>query len=374
MHLFKKVLLTLAGLAVLLGAIVGLKVLQIADLIGFATAMEEAGMPPTPVATSLANSDEWEESQGYTGSLRAIQGVTLTAEVGGKVVRIPVENGAMVKEGDILIELDTEKEAAELASAQARLRLANINLERSKGLLEKRIVPRSEVDTAEAVYEQAVSEADNLKAAIAKKVIRAPFSGRVGLRLVNLGQTVSPGDELIPLHDSDPIFVEFSVPQNKLGTISEGSRLRVTADGAEKPFAGTVSAFNPMVDEETRTARVQGTLANPGEVLKPGQFVGVEVLSPELKKVVSVPLSAIVSAAYGDSLFIVEEKEGGHRVRQQFVTIGSIRGDFVSILEGVSPGDRVVTAGAFKLSNDAAVTINDEMQPPPSLSPTPENS
>jgi len=370
----KTILLTVAGLVVVLGGIVGLKVFQIGNLIGFASAAEAAGMPPTPVATSVAVGETWEETLKFTGSLRAVQGVTLTAELPGTVVKVAVENGAAVKEGDVLLELDTTLEQADLASAMAGLRLAKINLERNKELLDKRIIAQSEYDTAVATFDQEQARAVTLQATIAKKIIRAPFTGQAGLRRVNLGQTVAAGDELIPLHSSDPIYVEFSVPQTRLDSISVGQSLRVLTDGVKEPVTGEITAINPVVDEATRSARVQGTLRNEDGRLRAGLFAEVEVVMPQKLEVVSVPMSSILNAAYGDSVYVIEEKEGKMVARQQFVQLGRSRGDFVAVIKGLSAGDRVVSAGAFKLTNGATVLINDEMQPEASLEPTPDNS
>ncbi|GAB4178108.1 MAG: efflux RND transporter periplasmic adaptor subunit [Terrimicrobiaceae bacterium] len=370
----KKLVIVLIGLALGLGLVIGLKVFQIRDLIGFATEMEKAGMPPVPVATALAVENSWEDTLEFTGSLRAVQGVMLSAELGGKVSKIAVENGANVTEGEVLIELDTTQERADLAAAEANLRLAKANLERTKELMAKRIVAQSEFDTAAASYDESVARVATLQATIAKKIIRAPFSGRVGIRRVNLGQTVREGDELIPLHSSDPIYVEFSVPQTRLAGIRTGQKLRLTTDGVPNPVEGEITAINPVVDEVSRTARVQGTLRNSEGLLRAGQFARVEVVLPEKLEVVMIPLSAVIAAAYGDSVFVIEEKDGKLTARQQFVRVGLRRGDFVSIEKGLSAGDRVVSAGAFKLSNGATVLINDEMQPAASLSPTPDNS
>lgn len=371
---FKKIALTVGGLVVLLGAIVALKATQIGSLIGFATAMEKAGMPPSPVATVLAVQTTWEETLRFTGSLRAVQGVTLTAELPGTVVRIGVENGAEVQQGEVLLELDTTQEQADLASATAGLRLAKINLDRNRGLIEKRIIAQSEYDTAAATFDQEKAKTATLQATIAKKIIQAPFTGRVGIRTVNLGQTVKAGDELIPLHSSDPIYVEFSVPQTRLDSIAVGQAIRVTTDGVKQPVEGLVTAINPVVDEATRTARVQGTLHNKDGVLRAGLFAEVEVVLPERQDVVAVPISAVINAAYGDSIFVVEEADGTLKVRQQFVKLGRKRGDFVAVTKGLNAGDRVVSAGAFKLTNGASVLVNDAMQPEPSLNPTPDNS
>jgi len=361
--MLKKFLWVAGGLVVVLGAVLGLKAVQILSLIGFAREMEAAGFPPVPVATREAERAEWEETLRFTGSLKPVQGVTLTAEVPGTVSAIHVENGALVAEGEPLMDLDAREEKAELASARARLRLAGLNLDRTRGLLEKRIIAQSEFDAAKATYDEAEAVVENLLALIAKKSIRAPFAGQAGIRLVNLGQTVATGDRLLPLHSSDPIFVEFAVPQTQLAKIAVGHTLRVTGDGLDAPVAGEVTVINPVVDEASRTARVQGVLRNADGALRPGQFVLVDVVLPDKREVVAIPSSAVVAASYGDSVFVVEEDGGKMVARQQ---------DFIAVEKGLDPGDRVVSAGAFKLSNGAVVAPNDAMQPEPSLNPVPE--
>jgi len=373
MKRWKKIALTVGGLVVLLGGIVALKATQIGSLIGFSTAMEKAGMPPSPVATVVAVQAAWEETLKFTGSIRAVQGVTLTVELPGKVLRIGVENGAQVKQGDVLMELDTTQEQADLASAEAGLRLAKLNLDRNKGLLDKRIIAQSDYDSIAAIFDQEQAKTATIRATIAKKIIRAPFAGRVGIRTVNLGQTVRAGDELIPLHSSDPIYVEFSVPQTRLDSISVGQTIRVTTDGLKMPVVGLITAINPVVEEATRTARVQGTLENKEGLLLAGLFAEVEVVLPEKVDVVAVPISAVTTAAYGDSIFVIEENGDKLTARQQFVKLGRKRGDFVSVIKGLNSGDRVVSAGAFKLTNGAPVVVNDAMQPEASLAPTPVN-
>jgi membrane fusion protein (multidrug efflux system) len=370
----KKFLVVAVGLLLVVGGILFLKGAQIASLIGWATEAEKAGMPPVPVATVEATHEKWERTLRFTGSLRPVQGVTLAVEEGGTISRIAVENGATVRQGDLLVEIDTRRERADLASAEAKLRLAGLNLDRARGLLDKRIVAQSELDSAQAGYDEALAAVESLKATIAKKTITAPFSGRVGIREVNLGQTVRPGDLLMPLHSSDPIFVEFAVPQTRLADVRMGQRVRVTGDGLSTAAEGEVTAINPQVDEASRTARVQGTLANPDGVMRPGQFVEVDVVLPGADAVVAIPASSVVRSPFGDSVFVIEEAEGKMVARQQFVTLGGLRGDFVAVEKGLSPGARVVSAGAFKLSNGAVVAPNDGMQPEPSRHPTPENS
>jgi len=363
-----------AGLVVVIGVVLGLKAAQIMNLIGFASAQAAAGMPPVPVATVLAEKQSWEETLDFPGTLRPVQGVLIRAELPGVIKNIPVENGAAVKKGDLLVEYDVTPELAELAAAEARLRLAKVNLERAQDLLARRTVAQSEFDAAKSSYDEAISTVTNLNAILARKMIRAPFDGVVGIREVNPGQRVAAGDALMPLQDNDPVYVEFDVPQTRLAKLATGLPLRVTTDGLAEPAMGEITVINPVVDEVTRTARVQGTLANPDGVLRPGQFVRVSAVLPARNDVVTVPISALLNEAYGSSVFVIEEDGGKLHARQRFVKPGRQRGDFIAIEKGLSPGDRVVSAGAFKLTNGATVVPNDEMQPPASLDPRPDNS
>jgi membrane fusion protein (multidrug efflux system) len=386
----KKSIQALAGFGIALlvvGPVTGLKVFQIGNLIAFAGTMEKAGLPPAAVATAQVQTVAWGDTLTAVGSLEPVQGVTLSAELGGKVVEIAVESGAAVAVGDLLVRLDTSTEEASLASAQASLRLARINLDRARDLLAQKTISQSEFDAADATHAQAIADVANIEAVIAKKAVRAPFAGRVGIRLVNLGQTLREGDPIIPLQSLDPIYVAFSVPQQHLAELAVGQTLRLTINGIAAPAEGRITAINPQLDPATRNVRVQGTLANSDERLRPGMFANVSVALPGSEEVVAVPLTAILRAPYGDSVFIVEEKEGQTFARQQFVRLGRSIGDFVAVIEGVKPGQRVVSAGAYKLLNNqpvmiegrptiekAAIAPNDALQPVASRTPAPANS
>lgn len=372
--MFKKLGFTGAILALVLGPIFGLKFLQITSLIAYGKAAEAAGMPPTVVASFVATEQEWEESIRSVGSLQPVHGVTLAAELGGTIVEIGVENGAAVKKGDLLVRLDTSVEEAQLAAAEANLRLAELEIERSKTLLDQRTISQAEFDSKDAVSKAAAAEVANVRAQLAKKAIRAPFSGRVGIRMVNLGQTIPAGTQLIPLQSLDPIFIDFSLPQQRIAALESGQTLRVKLDGLEETFEGKVTAINPEVDAATRNVRVQGTLANPAEKLRPGMFAEVTLVRPTKAKVVAVPVTAIVYAPFGDSVYVVEQKDGKTIARQQFVRLGASRGDYVAIVDGIGAGTRVVSAGAFKLKNNTLIALDDEMQPEPSLTPKPRNT
>lgn len=367
-------LLVVGGLVVVVGGIIGLKAVQIGSLIGYAKAAGAAGMPPVAVATVIAEKQDWEETLDYPGTLRPIQGVMIRAELPGVIKNIPVENGAFVKKGDLLVEYDVAPERAELASAESRLRLAKLNLDRVQSLLSRRTVAQSEFDTVSATYDEAVSAVTNLQAILNRKLIRAPFDGRVGIREVNAGQRVAAGDALIPLQNNDRMYAEFDVPQTRLSEVKVGYPLRVMSDGLPAPVTGTISAINPVVDETTRSARVQGVLENPDALLRPGQFVRASIVLPSEEAVVAIPTSALINEAYGASVYVVEEADGKLVARQKFVKLGRQRGDFVAIVKGLEAGERVVSAGAFKLNNNAAVVPDDSMQPEASLNPKPNNS
>lgn len=386
----KKPVLVAIGLAIALlivGPVVGLKVFQIGNLISFAGEMQAAGMPPAAVATAPVETQSWGNTLIAVGSLEPVQGVTLAAELGGKVSEILVENGAAVAVGDILVRLDTAAEQASLASAEASLRLARINVDRARDLLAQNTISQSEFDVADATHAQALANVANFQSVIDRKSVRAPFAGRVGIRTVNLGQIVREGDPVIPLQALDPIYVSFSVPQRSVAQLSVGLALSVSITGLDSPVEGRVTAINPQLDPATRNVRVQGTLANPEERLRPGMFVSVSLSLPGADDVVVIPQTAVLRAAYGDSVFVVEEKDGATFARQQFVRLGRARGDFIAVLDGVRPGQRVVSAGAHKLLNNqpvviegrptvekAAIAPNDAMQPPASSTPTPTNS
>lgn len=373
----KKSLHAFVGLGVALlivGPITGLKIFQIGHLIAYAQEMGAGGPPPTKVASAIAENQSWENALRATGSLDPVQGVILAAELGGKVVEIAVESGATVKAGDLLVRLDSSSETARLAAAQATLRLAQVNLDRASGLLAQTTISQSEFDSADATQKQALAELATIQATLDKKSILAPFAGRVGIRLVNLGQTLREGEAIIPLQTLDPIFVNFAIPQQHIGSLTVGQKLRVEIDGVAAAIEGELTAINPQVDAATRNVRVQGTLANPTETLRPGMFAQVSLVLPTAAAVLAVPATAVVRAPFGDSVFIVEEKDGKQIAKQQFVKVGRSRGDFIAIVEGLKTGDRIVTAGAHKLLNGAPLLLDDSMQPPTSLTPTPKNS
>lgn len=336
--------------------------------------------PPEAVTTIVATQEEWPATFTAIGTMAAVQGVTVSADLPGMVERILFESGQSVRAGEVLAVLDTRQEQAQLAAFEAQRELARLTFDRMQGLLNERVISRAEFDRATAEYRQTDAQVGEARAVIQRKTIRAPFSGILGIRQVNLGQYLAGGDALVTLQSLSPIYVNFGVPQQSAGQIPVGRAVRITTDDvAGAAWTGRVTAIDSLVDEATRNIQVQATLANPDGTLRPGMFVQTEVVLGPGQAIVALPASAISYAPYGDSVFIVAELKGEdgktyRGVRQQFVKLGAARGDQVAVLSGIKPGDEVVTSGVFKLRNGAAVQINNKVRPANSPAPTPENS
>jgi membrane fusion protein (multidrug efflux system) len=371
----KTVLLSIAGILLVVGLLAGTKVLQISTLI---KQKKTATLPPEVVTSFQAKEQQWESLVTSVGSLEAVQGVTITAEVSGKVTNIAFEPGTKVKAGDLLLQQDIAAETAQLRSAEAAVDLARITLERSKKMLATKVVAESNYDNAEASLKQAQAQADGIRAAIAKKTIRAPFSGRLGIRLVNIGQIIKEGEPIVSLQNLDSIYVNFLVPQQQLPLIRLGYAVRLSSDGLPpgRMLEGTVTAINPNVDAASRNIRIQATVTNALEELRPGMFAQVTVVLPESKPVLTVPATAVLYAPYSDSVFLVEEaKEGGGKVvHQQFVRLGERRGDFVAVTSGLKPEQTLVSTGAFKLRNGQSVVVDNTLSLEFKLAPQPKDS
>jgi len=336
--------------------------------------------PPESVTTIVASQEKWPSTLTAIGTVAAVRGVTVSADLPGVVDRISFESGQSVREGEVLAVLDMKQEHAQLAAAEAQRDLAQINFERMEGLLNERVISRAEYDRAQADRRQADARVGEIHAAIDRKTIKAPFSGVLGIRHVNLGQYLSGGDALVTLQALNPIYVNFGVPQQAIGQVRAGRSVRVSVGdlgGAE--FTGQITAIDSVVDEATRNVQAQATFANPGAKLHPGMFVQAAVVVGASDAVISLPASAIQHAPFGDSVFVVgdlqDQKGKTYRgVRQQFVKIGAARGDQISIVTGLKAGDEVVTSGVFKLRNGAAVRVNNTVRPGNNPSPKPENS
>jgi membrane fusion protein (multidrug efflux system) len=368
----KRLLLSLLGLAVLIAVLGIVKFLQIRAMTDHAKKF----VPPAETVTSVpVKADRWATSLTAVGTLNAVQGVTVTAELPGKVVDIAFEAGMTVQKGDILLRQDTSSEDAQLPGAVAQADLARTNLARSDQLLEKGIIAKVDRDNAVTALAQAESQADNIRAAIKKKTIRAPFSGKLGIRQVNLGQTLKEGDPIVVLQTFDPIFADFSLPERHVPSLRTGLPVRVTGDalpGVE--VTGTITTVSPQVEAETRNIKAQATVANRSGMLRSGMFVNVAVELPGQRSVLVIPTTAVLYAPYSDSVFVIEEQKGSMILRQQFVRLGEKRGDFVEVTEGLKEGEIIVSTGVFKLRNGQAVTVDNTLAPPFEKAPAPENS
>jgi membrane fusion protein (multidrug efflux system) len=371
--------IVILGLVVVIGGLVAIKGSQIGMLMGMGEAMKKAGPPPEVVSTTLAQRQTWEETLSSVGSVVSAKGVAVANDAPGLVSRLHFESGDTVKKGEILVELDTSVERAQLASLRARRDLAQISTNRSKALVTSGAVAQSQVDVDESQFKSLNADVAALSAQIERKVVRAPFSGKVGMRTVNVGQYLAPGTQVTSLESAEATLVEFSLPQEALPKLQAGMRVRTFASGDAKPIAeGAISAIDPTIDPMTRNIKARATLPDDAARLKPGMFLRVEIVLPQKAEVVAVPQTAIVHASYGDSVFVGEEKPGPDGklrkvAQQQFVKVGATRGDFVSVIDGLAADKEVVTAGAFKLRNGIPLKIKNEGGPQPSLDPRPEN-
>jgi membrane fusion protein (multidrug efflux system) len=352
------------------------KVLQIQAMIAQASAFQP---PPEAVTTIKARPERWPATISAIGTVRAVRGVTVSADLPGVVESILFESGRSVREGDILVRLDTRQERAQLAAAEAQRDLARINLDRTRGLVEQGILAPAELDRVTAEHRQAEARVGEIRATIERKQIRAPFAGVLGIRQVNLGQYLEGGAPIVPLQSLDPVHVDFSVPQQQVGAMKRGGEVGVTAEGLGAPASGRITAIDSVVDEATRNVEVEATLDNPGRRLRPGMFVQAQVRTGATASILALPASAISYAPYGDSVFVVSDMKrpdgtAYRGVRQQFVKLGAARGDQVAVVSGLAPGDEVVTSGAFKLRNGAAVLVDNSVQPANSAAPKPEDS
>jgi membrane fusion protein (multidrug efflux system) len=374
----KRITLTLLGLIIIIGVLAGIKFLQVRHMIDVGSKMAP---PPETITSSQARLQSWESILTATASVEAVQGVTIAAEQAGKVVKINFTAGEMVQKGSQLAQLDTSAEEAQLRAMESSRNLARTNLRRLAELADQGLISRSEFDTAEADFKQAEAQADNIQAVIDRKIIRAPFCGRLGIRQINLGQILKEGQEIVTLQTLDPVFVNFMLPQQELDRIAAGMPARVTVAGSkENDLTGTITAIDPKVDDITRNIRVQATVANTKESLRPGMFVNVAVILPQPEQVVTIPGTAVLYAPYGDSVFIVEDKKNEKSgkdikmLRQQFVRLGEKRGDYTAVLSGLKEGEMVASTGVFKLRNGQAVVVDNSHAPAFEMQPKPENN
>jgi len=373
----KRMVLMLVVMLALLSSLGFLKFKQVSSAVQAASHFQP---PPEAVTSIVAHQEQWPSTMGVIGTMEAVHGVTVSADLPGTVEKISFESGQFVHEGDVLVELDTRQERAQLAALEAQRDLARANFARTQQLLNAGVIARADFDASTAQQKQTEANVAETRATIERKTIRAPFSGILGIRKVNLGQYLAAGNAVVPLQSLDPIYVDFGVPQQSASQVRPGNTLRVTSeDLAGREFHGRVTALNSVVDETTRNVQVQATLANPGGTLKPGMFVQVQLGFGQSRSVITLPASAISYAPYGDSVFVITDlkdpKGNPYRgVRQQFVKVDGSRGDQVAVVSGINPGEEVVTSGVFKLRNGAAVQVNNKVQPENNPAPKPSDS
>ena len=372
----KRMWLMLLVVGLFVAAIGTYKFLQIRAAIAQGSSYQP---PPETVTTIVAQSVEWSGSLTAIGTVEAVHGVMVSADLSGKVKSVEFTSGRHVRQGQVLVRLDTSTERAQLAQAEAQRDLAQLNIERAKKLLERGVIAQAEFDRMQAEARTSEAAVNAAEAVISRKTIRAPFSGVIGIRQVDLGQHLNEGDPIAPLQTLDPIYVNFTLPQQDANKLKPGSVVRVAADSIQGGLQGTVTAVNSVIDEATRNVTVQASFKNPGAKLRPGMFVDVAVDLGSREKVIALPQTAINFAPYGNSVYVVEEKKSPKGqpykgVTQRFVKTGMNRGDQVAVLSGIKPGEEVVTSGVFKLRPDAAVTVNNKIVPANSPNPKPEDS
>jgi len=372
----KPLFLAIGGLIGLLVVLLGIKALQIGTMMSMPRTI-----PPTAVTSASVKEEDWAPTLSAVGSVSAVQGAIVSTELGGVVAQINFQNGAVAKKGDVLMRLDTSSEEAQVHTAEADLELARANLLRERDLAGRKVVSKQELDSAESAFGQKQGAVDNMRAFITKKEVRAPFDGQLGIRQVNVGQSIDARAPVVQLTALDPVYVDFALPQQQLSRLATGFEVRVHTDAiGDREFKGKLTAINSMVDTVTRNVGVQATLENPDRALRPGMFVKVDVILPEKSKTLVIPGSAVSYAPYGNSVFVIEKQQDpktgkeSQAIRQQFVRVGEARGDFVSINEGLKAGETVVSTGVFKLRNGMSVTVNNDLAPKPQLNPTPADS
>jgi len=366
----------IAGLVILIILLVGLKAMQIAKMMG-----SPMVMPPTTVSSVVVKEEDWAPKLSAVGSVSAVQGAVVSTELGGVVSKIAFENGSTAKKGDLLMQLDTSAEEAQLHSAEADLALARADVERSRDLAARKVISRADSDSAESKFNRLNAVVDQMRSNIRKKTVVAPFDGQLGIRQVNVGQSIDARLPVVQLTALDPVFVDFSLPEQYLSQLSNGLDVNVRVDALpDHDFKGKLTAVNSMVDSVTRNVTAQATLQNPEHTLRPGMFAKVEVVLPTKGKALVIPGSAVSYAPFGDSVYIIETKKDpktrkdSQTLRQQFVRIGEARGDFVSVTQGLKGGETIVSTGVFKLRNGMSVTINNELAPKPQIKPNPVDS
>lgn len=387
----KRMILMLVACAVVFGLVFGLKGFLNFGMNQF---FDNMPMPPATITATEAKSDEWVLALDAVGTVRAVNGVEVTTQVAGEVEKIHFNSGDEVKQGAALVSLDARTDSAQLKALEAAARLAEQEYERFQTLFKQGSISRSELDRRQSERDQAIATANAQRERVAQKTIRAPFSGKLGIRQVDLGQYLNPGNAVVTLQQLNPIYVNFSLPERDQSLLQPGLAVRATLSAMpDDVFTGEISAIEPGVDSATRNFNVQATFRNDDQKLRPGMFARISIRLADSEQVVVVPRTAIQFAPYGNSVYVIiekeeqaqegdssegegaeEEKEPTLIVKRRFVKTGSERGDLVAVIDGLKAGERVATSGLLKLRNDSTVIINNEIEPSSEADPRPDNS
>ena len=373
----RRMVIMLIGVFLLLGLIFAFNQLKTFMIKQYLSGM---GMPPQTVSTMVAKADVWQPKLTSVGNVRAYRGVDLSTEIGGLVVGVPVQSGADVKEGDLLVKLNDASDVAQLNSLKALAELAKVINERDRQQLAIQAISKNTYDTSKADAKSKQAQVEAQTALVAKKNIKAPFSGRVGIVTINPGQYINPGDKLMTLQTLDPIFIDFNLPQSDAANIQVGQSITVTTDAFKNAsFVGKITAVSPKVDTNTRNLQIEAQIDNPDKKVLPGMFANVNIDVGGQLNLITVPQTAVTYNPYGSTVFISKDsgkkdKEGKpiFEAQQVFVTTGQTRGDQVSILKGLEEGMTVVTSGQLKLKNGSPLNINNTVQPTNLPDPKPQ--
>ena len=372
----KRMLWMIGGVLLLIAVIAGIKVLLVMRMIH--------SMPqpaPATVSTTRASEQSWQPALNAVGTLRAAQGADLAMDASGLVTAVPLKSGQDVKQGQLLLQLRDADEAARLEQLQATAKLSQLTFERARKQVAAQAISRADYDRAAADLKANQAAVSQQQAMLAKKELRAPFSGRAGIITTSPGDYVSAGTTVVTLQQLDPLFVDFHVPQSELGRLKVGQSLHLSLDAYEgREFDGTLTAISPKVDLGTRNVQVEASVPNHDKALSPGMFAKVSVEVGSERRRLTLPQAAIVYNPYGDTVYVVHPSKGkdeqGHAlpptVQQTFVTVGETRGDQVAILKGLEAGTEVVTSGQVKLKNDAPIKVDNSVKPADSAHPTPQ--
>jgi membrane fusion protein (multidrug efflux system) len=367
----------LIGVGLTLGLIALLALVKYQQISTAIAQSKNMGPPPTTVTSFVAEEQAWPNVASASGSLAASQGAMLSAEETGRISNIAFTSGQRVEKGAVLLEMDVSVETSQLKGASAALSLAKINAERQRALRAKNANAPGDLDAAEAALLESEAEVARLTAVINRKRVIAPFAGTLGIKMVNVGQTVMSGAEIVSLNSSDPLFVNFSLPQHFLSKLKPGASVEVFVDGIKDPFLGSLTAIDSQVDPKTRTIALQATIANSEERLRPGMFADIEVSLGEPLSVVAIPASSVSYAPYGDSVYVIDSPKDGKESRSvsaKTIVTGARLGDMIAVVSGLKAGDEVVSSGTFMLRPNAEVFVNSEIDPGANLNPNPQDT